>query len=142
MVLMTFTYTGIRVRDLDRSIDFYTRVLGMTLQSRTRIRETKGAVALLKSPRGKQWLELNWYAPDSPFATPYRKGEQLDHLAFRTRNLTEKIRELRRLSIPVIAGPVGPHKSAWAYIRDPDGIWIEIIGPLSTSKRARLALLP
>ncbi|HKZ23228.1 MAG TPA: VOC family protein [Thermoplasmata archaeon] len=142
MIPMTFTYTGIRVRDLDRSIEFYTRVLGMKLQSRTRIRETQGAVALLKSPRGRQRLELNWYEPESPFATPYRKGEQLDHLAFRTRNLTAKIREIRKLRIPVVAGPMGPHRSAWAYIRDPDGIWIEIIGPLAPRKRPRAAIFP
>lgn len=131
MLSTTFSYTGIRVRDMDESIDFYTRVLGMKLQFRLKIRETKGAVALLKSLRGRQRLELNWYAPGSRFATPYRKGEELDHLAFRTPNLTAKIRELRRLGIKVIAGPLGPTRSAWVYIEDPNGIWIELVGPLT-----------
>src|SRR2546427_13274552 len=60
---MGFRYTGIRVRDLDRSIAFYTTVLGMQVTWRMRIRETGGAIAVLKSPRGSQRLELNWYPP-------------------------------------------------------------------------------
>lgn len=132
MLPTTFSYTGIRVRDLDTSIDFYTRVLGMKLQFRFKIRETKGAVALLKSPRGRQRLELNWYEPGSRFAAPYRKGEELDHLAFRTPNLRAKIRELRRMGIRIVAGPIGPKRSAWIYIQDPNGIWIELVGPLTT----------
>lgn len=132
MLPTTFTYTGIRVRDLDKSIDFYTRVLGMKLQFRFKIRETKGAVALLKSPRGRQRLELNWYVPGSLYASPYRKGEELDHLAFRTSNLRAKIRELRRKGIRIVAGPLGPKGSAWVYIQDPNGIWIELVGPLAS----------
>ena len=134
MLPTTFSYTGIRVRNLEKSIKFYTEVLGMKLQFRFKIRETKGAVALLTSPRGRQRLELNWYEPGSRFATPYRKGEELDHLAFRTPNLSAKIRELRRLRLRIVAGPIGPRDAAWIYIRDPDGIWIEIVGRLGTRR--------
>src|SRR5256885_15044961 len=70
---MGFRYTGIRVRDLDRSIAFYTTVLGMQVTWRMRIRETGGAIAVLKSPRGSQRLELNWYPPRGRYRV-YRRG--------------------------------------------------------------------
>src|SRR5256712_1848583 len=72
---MGFRYTGIRVRDLDRSIAFYTKVLGMQVTWRMRIRETGGAIAVLKSPRGSQRLELNWYPPRGRYRV-YRQGDE------------------------------------------------------------------
>ena len=40
----TFRYVGIRVKDLDRSIDFYTKLLRMTVKGRSKIRQTKGQI--------------------------------------------------------------------------------------------------
>src|SRR5437899_10788259 len=74
-VAMGFRYTGIRVRDLNRSIAFYTTVLGMQVTWRMRIRETGGAIAVLKSPRDSQRLELNWYPPRGRYRV-YRPGDQ------------------------------------------------------------------
>lgn len=37
-----FAYVGIRVTDLQRSIDFYTRVLGMQVVGRGKVEQTKG----------------------------------------------------------------------------------------------------
>lgn len=130
MVPFSFTYTGIRVRDLERSIAFYTEVLGMRVVFRMRLRKERGEVALLRGPRTRQRLELNWYEPGSRYAKAYAVGEGLDHLAFRTRDLKQAIRDLRRAGHKVIDGPHGGPKAAWVYIRDPDGIWIEINGPL------------
>ena len=36
-----FTYVGIRVKDLEKSIDFYTKLLGMTVKGRGRIEQSK-----------------------------------------------------------------------------------------------------
>jgi len=135
MASYTFTYTGIRVKDMDESIAFYTRVLGMRLQFRMKLKKTDGEFALLRSPRGRQRLELNWYKPGTRFAKPYAAGEGLDHLAFRTPHLGEAIRELRKQEIPIVEGPIGDPGGAWAYVEDPNGIWIELIGPLRKKKR-------
>ena len=131
MVPLSFSYTGIRVRDLDRSIAFYTDVLGMRLTFRMKLRKTHGEVALLRSARSRQRLELNWYEPGSRYAKPFQVGEGLDHLAFRTGDLRKAIREFRKAGHPVVDGPHGGPKSAWIYIRDPDGLWIEVNGPLT-----------
>src|SRR5256885_16781473 len=78
--IMGFRYTGIRVRDLDRSIAFYTTVLGMRVTWRMKIRETGGEIAVLKSPHGSQRLELNWYPPRGRYRA-YRRGGGTHHLA-------------------------------------------------------------
>ena len=52
------TYTGIRVRDMDLSIDFYTEVFGTKLIHRRGMRATGGEYALLKSKGSAQRLEL------------------------------------------------------------------------------------
>src|SRR5256885_4111175 len=78
--IMGFRYTGIRVRDLDRSIAFYTTVLGMRVTWRMKIRETGGEIAVLKSPHGSQRLELNWYPPRGRYRA-YRRGGGPDPLA-------------------------------------------------------------
>jgi catechol 2,3-dioxygenase-like lactoylglutathione lyase family enzyme len=127
----SFTYTGIRVRDIARSVDFYTKAMGMRVVFRMRLRKTHGEVALLKSPRSRQRLELNWYEPGSRYAKPFTVGEGLDHLAFRTGDLKQTMKELRKAGIRVVDGPHGSPKAAWIYIRDPDGLWLEINGPLA-----------
>src|SRR5438552_18819424 len=73
-------YTGIRVRDMDASLRFYTEVLGMRdLEKRYRTPPTEGEVVTLKSRDGGQLLELIWYAEGSRFGRPYVNGDALDH---------------------------------------------------------------
>ena len=133
MTGFSFTYTGIRVRDLARSIEFYTKTMGMRVVFRMKLRKTHGEVALLQSARSRQRLELNWYEPGSRYAKRFTVGEGLDHLAFRTADLRQTVRDLRRAGIRVVDGPHGSPKAAWIYIRDPDGLWLEINGPLVKS---------
>jgi catechol 2,3-dioxygenase-like lactoylglutathione lyase family enzyme len=63
-----FGYTGIRVRDLDKAIQFFTSVLGMKLQGRIKAPLNKREFANLLTLDEKHWLEINWYADDSPVA--------------------------------------------------------------------------
>ena len=44
-----FTYVGIRVKDLDKSVDFYSRILGMKVTGRSKIDQTKGETVGLES---------------------------------------------------------------------------------------------
>src|SRR5439155_315347 len=100
-----FVYTGIRVRDMDESIRFYTQVLGMTLVERMTTAPTKGEVATLRSPGSEQELELNFYEEGSPFWAPYSNGEDLDHLAFEVENLVATVGDLRRKGVEIIVEP-------------------------------------
>lgn len=120
-----FTYTGIRVQDMDRSIRFYTEVLGMELLNRGKIAETKGETAALKSKDSPQMLELNWYAEDSPVADPYCDGEELDHLGFGVDDLDDALKHLNEKGHPMVL-KCESEGGQWAYVEDPDGNWIEL----------------
>ncbi len=58
--MMRFAYTGIRVKNMDESVGFYTEILGMKLIGRFKVAATKGAIALLQSLGSGQILELNY----------------------------------------------------------------------------------
>lgn len=120
-------YTGIRVKDMDESINFYTKTLGMTLVSREKTPQTQGEVATLKSPGSKQELELNWYEKGSNFWTPYINGSEVDHLAFGVENISEWIRELETRGVKVLLRIYEVGGWNEAFIEDPNGIWIEFL---------------
>ena len=120
-----FVYVGIRVKDLEESIKFYTKVLGMKLTGKQRIEETKGDVAGLQSGRNEFALELNHYDEDSPYNVKYTVGEGLDHLAFKVDDIDEAIRAARRAGYTLFH-EVRTKSSRWVYIKDPNGIWIEL----------------
>lgn len=125
MVKARFDYTGIGVRDLDRSIKFYTENLGMQLLGRYKIKETNGEIADLKSPDGNQKLELNWYANRGE----YKNGDEVDHLAFSVEDVDAVVAELRRQGVEVAMEPFNEGNGRLAFVKDPDGIWIELEGP-------------
>src|SRR5437773_10487198 len=95
-----FVYVGIRVKDLEESIEFYTKVLGMKLTGRQRIEETKGDVAGLQSGKSEFALELNHYDDDSPYNTKYTVGEGLHHLAFKVDDIDKAMRVAKRGGYP------------------------------------------
>ena len=124
---MKFTYTGVRVRDLGRSIKFYTSTMGMEEVERGRMR-AGGTFVQLRSKGSKQTLELNYYPPGKKFYEEYIEGSELDHLAF-------WCNDVRKNYERVLAGGASPAIEPWdeggytlAFVRDPDGIWIELIG--------------
>ncbi|MDA4134010.1 MAG: VOC family protein [Thaumarchaeota archaeon] len=121
----SFIYTGIRVKDMKESIDFYTKVLGMKVVERMKIPVAKGEVANLITEGGGFTLELNHYAKASKYDSRYVVGEGLDHLAFGTDDLDGLIARARKMGHPVVA-EMKTEKSGWVYIKDPNGIWIEL----------------
>lgn len=121
-----FYYTGIRVRDLKRSLDFYRKALGMKVTNRGTMNHG-GEYVQLVGPGSRQKLELNWYPPGSRFAAPYRKGEEMDHLAFVVDDVRRAYRELvKKGAKPGI--PPEKARGIEVYVKDPDGIWIELLG--------------
>lgn len=120
-----FVYVGIRVKDLQGSIDFYTKLLGMKVGSRHKMEQTKGEIVNLESENGGFTLELNYYEKDSPYYTEYFVGEGLDHLAFNVDNLDKALEEARLAGHPTTL-ELKSENIRWAYIKDPNGIWIEL----------------
>jgi lactoylglutathione lyase len=120
-------YTGIRVTDMEKSIEFYTKLLGMKVTGRTKIEATKGETVGLVSEDGGHLLELNYYGKGSEFDTKYGVGEDLDHLAFQVDDLKKAIAEAEKAGHPVVLD-MKTKTSRWTYIKDPNGIYIELFG--------------
>ncbi len=125
-----FAYTGIRVKDVEESVKFYTSILGMKEVDRFTQPATKGTVVILMMEPGGHQLELNHYPPGSRFDTAYQIGEGLDHLGFETADLDRVLEEAKKAGYPAVLHMEDPvHR--WAYIQDPNGIWIEFFVPPS-----------
>lgn len=120
-----FCVVGIRVKDLQKSIDFYTQLLDMNVTGRRIIKQTKGEIVGLQSEKGGFVLELNYYDKNSPYNTEYVVGEGLDHLAFKVDDLDKALEEARLSGYPTIQ-EIKTDGFRWAYIEDPNGIWIEL----------------
>ena len=118
-------YTGIRVRDLRRALAFYTDIVGMREIGRGTMPH-KGRYVHLRSPGSPQRLELNWYPEGSRFYTPYRRGEELDHLAFRVGDVEAAFRAILEGGA-TSAVPPEESRGTEVYVRDPDGIWLELL---------------
>jgi lactoylglutathione lyase len=120
-----FTYVGIRVKDLQRSVDFYTKLLGMKVKGRTKIEQTKGETVGLETEDGGFSLKLNYYEKESPYYKEYVVGDGLDHLAFGVEDLSKALEQVRTAGYRVIS-EMKANGSRWAYVEDPNGIWIEL----------------
>ena len=70
-------------------------------------------------------MELNYYEEDSPYKTKYAAGEGLDHLAFKVDNLGRALEEAQVAGHPAVL-ELKADGGRWAYVEDPNGIWIEL----------------
>jgi lactoylglutathione lyase len=120
-----FAYVGIRVTNLQKSIDFYTKILGMKVSGRGKIEQTKGETVGLQSEKDGFVLELNYYEKNSPYYTEYHVGDGLDHLAFKVDDLDKALKEAKKAGYPTVL-EMKADGSRWVYIEDPNGIWIEL----------------
>jgi catechol 2,3-dioxygenase-like lactoylglutathione lyase family enzyme len=132
---MYLSYVGLRVRDLPRSVRFYTEVFGLVPVQPEELAQMdpgKPGAILLRDPGSGHRLELNYYPPDSPYAVPYTAGEELDHVAFRVDDLPATLARLRALGHPPerMAHYDGEFQTTphfrMAYVRDPDGVLLEL----------------
>ncbi len=93
----------------------------MKLLFTSNIKETGGKVAWLKSKGSSQILELNWY----PANYEHGGAAGLDHLAFQLKDVDKTYKRLTRK----YEGAIDPFdEGRWrlAYVKDPDGNWIEL----------------
>jgi catechol 2,3-dioxygenase-like lactoylglutathione lyase family enzyme len=126
-----FIYSGIRVRNLTKSLRFY-RTLGFRIFRRGTM-EHGGKWVHLRFPGAVHRLELNYYPPGTRFYEPMRKGTEFDHFGFRVSNVEAWTRQLRRWRVPIVAVVQETHENL-VYTRDPDGNWVEFFGPVVPTK--------
>lgn len=122
-----FLHTMIRVGDLDRSIDFYTRLLGMRLLRRTDYPEGRFTLAFVGygEEASNTVIELthNWDTPS------YDLGGGFGHLALGVADIYKACAGLEAAGAKIVRPP-GPMKhgsTVIAFVEDPDGYKIELI---------------
>jgi catechol 2,3-dioxygenase-like lactoylglutathione lyase family enzyme len=126
-VKVEFVYSGLRVRNLARSLSFYRR-LGFRVHRRG-VMGHGGKWVQLSFPGAVQRLELNYYPRSNTFYEPFRRGTEFDHLGFRVTDIAAWEAELRRRKFPIVAR-IREARENIVYTRDPDGNWIEFFGPV------------
>ena len=125
-----FTHTSIRTSDMDRSIAFYTRFLGLKLLRRRAIPQNRAEIAFLQDPEGKgSQLELTFYQDQKTFTQAEYEDRVFDHLAFVIPDMDATIALMRREHVTITDEPyrLSPTGSRIAFIEDPDGVLIELI---------------
>jgi len=125
-----FVHTSIRTSNLERSINFYTRLLRLQLVSRREIAANNAEIAFLRDPEGKgATLELTFYRDQTKFFQPDYEDRLFDHLAFETKDMKETITAMQESGITITDEPfrLSPAGPLIAFVEDPDGTLIELI---------------
>ena len=147
-----FNHTMIRVKDPKVSIDFYTRIMGMKLVRKNDFPNAKFSLYFLgtfaenevsdlpkdnEERRGwvlsqKSILELthNWGTENDPNFS-YHDGNKeprgFGHIAFKVPDVQKACERFEKLGVTFQKKPSEGTMRSIAFIKDPDGYWIEIV---------------
>ena len=128
---MRLLHTMLRVGDLDRSINFYTEILGMTLLRQKDYAEGKFTLAFLGygNEQENTVLELthNWDT------SSYDIGNAFGHLAIEVDDVYQATEQIRQQGGKILrdAGPMNAGSTIIAFAEDPDGYQIELLAAKS-----------
>ncbi len=125
---MRLLHTMIRVGDLDRSIAFYTEVLGMKLLRRREYPAGKFTLAFVgygdETDNSVIELTYNWDVAG------YDLGSGFGHIALEVDDVYQATEAIRQAGGKILreAGPMNAGTTVIAFVADPDGYAIELIG--------------
>ena len=121
---MKILHTCLNVTDMDRSIEFYTKQMGLKFVSRREVKQNNAEIAFLKDDAAGA-LELTRWRDKKSLS----EGDNFDHIAFETKNIDATVRELRTQGVTIAMEPFSLQGSSSkiAFVKDPDGNWLELI---------------
>ena len=124
---MRFLHTMLRVGDLQRSIDFYTRVMGMKLLRTTERQEQKYSLAFVGYGSNPEQAEIELTYNHG--VSSYEMGSAYGHIAIGVADVKVICEKIRAGGATVTreAGPVKGGSTVIAFVADPDGYKIELI---------------
>ena len=117
---MRLLHTMLRVGNLQKSLDFYQQVLGMTLLRQSENAEYKYTLAFLgygaESDTTVIELTYNWDTSE------YEQGNAYGHIAIETDDIYETCEKIKQLGGEITreAGPVKGGRTVIAFVKDPD----------------------
>ena len=118
---MRYLHTMVRVTDLDASLDFYCKKLGLAELNRVEVEAGRFTLVFLgapDNPESQVELTYNW-DPEK-----YAGGRNFGHLAYAVKDIYEVCQRLQDGGVPINRPPRDGHM---AFIRSPDGISVELL---------------
>lgn len=149
-----FNQTMLRIKDPERSLDFYTRIMGMRLVRRLDFAEMKFSLYFLAYLSEAQAAEVphddaertsftfsreamlelthNWGSEDDPDMS-YHNGNSeprgFGHIGVAVPDVYAAAERFEKLGVEFVKKPDDGKMKGLAFIKDPDGYWIEILQP-------------
>ena len=126
-----FVHASTRTSNIERSIRFYTELLGMKVISRLEIPQNNAEIAFLRDQEAKgALLELTFYRAQKEFAQSKYEDRLFDHLGFEVEDMGKTVDAMRKAQVTITDEPfnLSPSGPLIAFVEDPDGTLIELIG--------------
>ena len=117
---MKLAHTMIRVRDLDRSIEFYTGFIGLTEVRRIDLGD-EATLVFLSDGSSETMIELTWNTD----GRVYELGDQFGHLAFWAEDLEAVVADVEARGWWYRRSQPDPNR--YIFVKDPDGYDVEIL---------------
>ena len=124
MIVKKLLHTRYRLNDLDKSVEFYTKVLGLEVVRRHE--SPRGSkLVFLKTPGSEELIELCYF----PSSGPVVVQPDLTHLAFEVDSLEAFGKHLAQFGLKFSDGPTmkPDGQGGFAFIDAPEGYEIELI---------------
>jgi lactoylglutathione lyase len=125
-----FIHTSIRVSNMERSVDFYSKFLGLKVVNRMEIKKSNAEIMFLQDPEGKgAQLELTLYRDQKQFVQAEYEDRLFDHLGFKVKDMNTTLEAMKKAGVTVTDEPyrITPTSALIAFVEDPDGTLIELI---------------
>jgi catechol 2,3-dioxygenase-like lactoylglutathione lyase family enzyme len=125
---MGLMYTSIRVKDMNESVRFYTKEMGLKVVGKRSPIPGEEVVSLADKATDQR-INLMWYSKSCRLYTPWKQdGVELDHLMF-------QVKDARKLYGKLVKKGMKPAMELWerenkgkkmtmGFIKDPNGIWV------------------
>ena len=130
MKILKIDHLGVAVKSIDKGKEFWTDILGLAFEGAETVEAQKVTTAFF--PVGESEVELlESTAPDGPIARYIeKKGEGIQHIAFRVENIDEALEELKEKGVQLIDETprtgAGGARIAFLHPKSTGGVLVEL----------------
>jgi lactoylglutathione lyase len=117
-------HTCLNVSNIDRSIEFYRKEIGLRFVSRREVKQNNAEIAFLQDEDGGA-IELTYWRDKKEL----KEGDNFDHIALAVDDVRKSIDGLKANGVTIAMEPfsLSGSSSKIAFIKDPDGNWLELV---------------
>lgn len=118
---MKYLHTMVRVKDIDRALDFFVNKLGLVEVRRKEVEAGRFTLIFLATAPGEPELELtyNWDQEEE-----YSYGRNFGHLAYSVENIYATCQKLMDSGVDILRPP---RDGRMAFVKSPDNVSVELL---------------